>query len=268
MTRNGGSHLYLSRLVLNPESWHVRSELANAYEMHRTLMCAFPQASTGTKQGARENFGVLFRADQDDKQRCVKLYVQSFVRPDWSFLDGRAGYLVSAIDPPKDVGPIYQKLEEGQVVSFRLRANPTKRVWHGATGAGALHGQRIGLRTEKEQIEWLARKGRRALHENEKYGGSGGFELVLASQRGGDGQAVWVPRVRIQCEGIQSSQKRGKSPTSQIKHLAVRFDGILRITDANAFCEVIASGIGPAKAFGFGLLSIAPAGSVRVPNAF
>ena len=41
-------------------------------------------------------------------------------------------------------------------------------------------------------------------------------------------------------------------------HLAVRFDGLLRVTDAGDFRETLICGIGPGKAYGFGLLSIAP----------
>ena len=38
----------------------------------------------------------------------------------------------------------------------------------------------------------------------------------------------------------------------------VRFDGVLQVTDVGALVEAVRGGIGPAKAFGFGLLSLAP----------
>jgi CRISPR system Cascade subunit CasE len=41
-------------------------------------------------------------------------------------------------------------------------------------------------------------------------------------------------------------------------HFAVVFDGLLRVTDTGAFTETLVHGLGSAKAFGFGLLSIAP----------
>ena len=34
--------MFLSRLLLNPMSREVRRDLANAYELHRTLMQAYP----------------------------------------------------------------------------------------------------------------------------------------------------------------------------------------------------------------------------------
>jgi CRISPR system Cascade subunit CasE len=39
---------------------------------------------------------------------------------------------------------------------------------------------------------------------------------------------------------------------------AVRFDGELGVTDAALLREAVANGIGTQKAFGFGLLSLAP----------
>jgi CRISPR system Cascade subunit CasE len=40
---------------------------------------------------------------------------------------------------------------------------------------------------------------------------------------------------------------------------SVRFEGHLTVTDETAFAETLSSGVGSGKAFGFGLLSIAPA---------
>ena len=39
---------------------------------------------------------------------------------------------------------------------------------------------------------------------------------------------------------------------------SVRYDGILEITDPDKFRNTLLCGIGPGKAFGFGLLSVAP----------
>jgi CRISPR system Cascade subunit CasE len=38
--------------------------------------------------------------------------------------------------------------------------------------------------------------------------------------------------------------------------LTVRYDGLLRITDPDAFRETLIRGIGPAKAFGCGLMLV------------
>ncbi len=65
MTASTG-RLYLSRLLLNPLSRQVMGEIAHPYEMHRTLMRAFPKATDETQFKARDEFGVLFRTEMDD----------------------------------------------------------------------------------------------------------------------------------------------------------------------------------------------------------
>ena len=49
-----------------------------------------------------------------------------------------------------------------------------------------------------------------------------------------------------------------RDPAKGQRLRSARFDGILEVTDPAAFAATIAAGIGPAKAFGFGLLSVAP----------
>jgi CRISPR system Cascade subunit CasE len=39
---------------------------------------------------------------------------------------------------------------------------------------------------------------------------------------------------------------------------SVLFEGVLQVTDPDGFRETLATGIGSGKAYGFGLLSIAP----------
>ena len=43
----------------------------------------------------------------------------------------------------------------------------------------------------------------------------------------------------------------------KMAHLAVRFEGVLQVVDPVAFQQTLRRGIGSAKGFGFGLLSIA-----------
>ncbi len=245
--------LYLSRLLLNPRSRQVMSEIGRPYEMHRTLMRAFPQATDDTKAKARDEFDVLFRADVDDRLDAVKVYVQSNVEPDWSFLDGLNDYLCTDTEAAqfehKDIMPAYRKIQNGQVLSFRLRANPTKRI---ATSDRTMKGKRVELRCEDEQIDWLMRKGQVTSKDV-----PGGFDLLRNKFTDAKGEERLVPRVNVCSEGKQKGHKREAGTEHDTTHLAVRFDGLLRVTDADAFLETLTCGIGTGKAFGFGLLSVA-----------
>ena len=53
---------------------------------------------------------------------------------------------------------------------------------------------------------------------------------------------------------MQFSKQNGRIVTIR----AVVFEGILKVTDAELFRSALASGIGPAKAYGCGLLTLAP----------
>lgn len=246
--------MFLSRLTLNPRSRQVRSELAQLYEMHRTLMHAFPEGPRDKAYEAREKYNVLFRVDLDSRCNSVVVYVQSTVKPDWSFLYDRRDYLLANADRPKDIAKAYQQLQNGQVLSFRLRANPTKRIWKVTTANSELKGKRVGLLQEEEQIAWLVRKGK----ERES-GKSGGFEILVKEIENENGEIHHVPRVDVRREGKQRGRKKENGSSHATTHLAVRYDGLLQITDVDAFRETLSKGIGPGKAFGFGLLSVARA---------
>lgn len=250
--------IYLSRLLLDMRSRRVLAELAHPYEMHRTLMRAFPAMGDGG--AARKECGLLFRADADERRRMVRVYVQSSVEPDWAALSSLNSYFIQ--DP---VGPVFEckevtqsleKLREDQVLAFRLRANPTKRV--GRDG-DPLKGKRVELQREEEQIAWLAAKG-----QGGREGIPGGFDLLASPIDDVESNCHLLPRVRVQCEGKVIGKKKGVDGVHTMTHLSVLFDGLLRVTNADAFAETIRGGIGSAKACGFGLLSLAPSGTVTV----
>lgn len=258
MNRSHGSSLYLSRLLLNPRSRQVISEMAHPYEMHRTLMRAFPCMENQTGKKAREQFGVLFRAEPDEKSRLVKVFVQSQAEPDWSFLDGLHGYLYDGSEgfayEHKEIWHVWQKLQSGRTLSFRLRANPTKRI---AKEGDSLKGKRVQLWREDDQIAWLLRKGREAGTDV-----PGGFDLLTNKGRDEQGREIQVPRVRVIPEGKYFGRKMGAAVGRSTTHFGVHFEGLLQVTDADAFRQTLIRGIGAGKAYGFGLLSIAPTGLI------
>src|SRR5271157_4820629 len=91
--------MYLSRLILNPRSRQVRNELADPYEMHRTVCKAFPDANYRDN----ESSGILFRVDLHPKTRLPTLLVQSYQKPDWMFLlIDRKDYLLGENELPLD----------------------------------------------------------------------------------------------------------------------------------------------------------------------
>ncbi|MFH2046694.1 MAG: type I-E CRISPR-associated protein Cas6/Cse3/CasE [Pseudomonadota bacterium] len=256
--REVNAPLYLSRLILDLNCRQVRSEIAQPYEMHRTLMHAFEAYACNKEENMRKKFGVLFRADVDAQNSRAVVYVQCIVEPDWSYLDKCKNYLLSeeGISNPayKNVAASYLGLRNGQTVSFSLRANPTKRIAKPSKGDVMLKGKRVALLREEEQIDWLVRKGA----EREE-GCPGGFEILFKEVQKRGGQIRQVAQVNTTIEGKQTGYKKDKQEVRRehrMTHLAVRFDGLLRITDFDAFRETLTRGIGPAKAFGCGLVLV------------
>lgn len=242
--------MFLSRLECSVLSRDVQRDLSDAYQMHRTLSCAWGGAS---EFGAAR---VLFRVEGTEERPGGSpiILVQSRVGPDWSRL------------PPKYLQASQVKawspdLRPGQRLAFRLRANPTvKRA-----------GQRWGLYEEREQLRWLARKA--AQH---------GFELptrLFLDREDGEEE---LPDVSLRPEGEIETGPGRTQETVRFRRVATRFpqragegegrlrravftaicfDGVLRVRDVEAFRAALESGIGSGKAVGFGLLSVARAAS-------
>jgi len=162
----------------------------------------------------------LFRVEEGCAS-VVPVLVQSLALPDWGRLTVSEGYLGVEAEwkafAPTFVG--------GQRLRFRLRANPTLR----RSEAVAKMGKRIGVYGEGAQRAWLARKGE-----------AGGFAVVDC---------------RVIDGGHVVCRRGGDGPPQ--RHLCVTYDGLLEVTDPDRFLSALASGIGSAKAFGFGLLSVA-----------
>lgn len=211
--------MYLSRLILNPRSRRAQSESADPYQLHRTVMRAFPETLPPDER-------VLFRLDTDRQSGVFTLLVQSLYEPQWDWLANGygAGYLLDLPDQSnpgvKEFDPLFSI--EQQLI-FRLRANPTVKR----------DGKRIAVIHEEDQIAWLQRK----------------------AQQGG----FIVQSVRVQSQGYARGHTRqGNALTLN----AVQYEGILQVTEPDAFWYSVANGIGSAKGMGFGLLSLARAGTM------
>lgn len=234
--------LYLSRLRLRLLSREAQYDLANCASMHRRLLMAFPDQEEITR--AREHYGVLYRIEP--ARASVGVLVQSRERPDWSRLP--KGYLLRPASEPKRVDSLYAHIAEGQELIFRLRANPTRSISERNTReTERWRGKRVELRREEDQMAWLQRKGE-----------AGGFELLHTRRRaeaGAPGQDAEVPDVRT--TGL-AQRVVGRSGERRLTFGSVVFDGRLRVTNPATFRHALEHGIGSGKAFGFGLLSVAP----------
>ena len=209
--------MVLSRLLLNLRNRQVRMDLARPYEMHRTLMQAFPDDLV---EGAER---VLYRIETDGPAGLPTVLVQSKLAPNWTQLP--VDYLLTEqtqLNP--QIKEVDLHLQAGQLLAFRLLANPTKRLSK-SLPQGRDASKRVGIYKPDEQLDWLNRKGE--LH---------GFQVVAA---------------------IPIRQPSAAARDRALTFLGVQFDGLLAVTDPARLHEAVNNGIGSAKAFGCGLLSLA-----------
>ena len=219
--------MYLSRLQLNPHNRQVwRRYLRNPYTVHQLIMQGFPDGVN------REDASVLHRLEATDEK--IVLLVQSQIEPDWGKIADQE-YLLPTDPydflPNPAVKPINLRFRAGQPLNFRLCANPAikKGRWDAVTGQ-SLNSNRVPLLKEEQQLAWL--------HKRAKMGG---FQVNYVTISQNQNQKIW--------------KQRGEKP---ITLFSIQFDGQLQVTEPQSIMAAVKKGIGPSKAFGCGLLSVAP----------
>lgn len=151
--------IFLSRIIINSVVPQRRKMLGDCYELHRSIMSAFPDENGN----ARQKFNVLFFART--RENTAELIVQSSIKPDWeqSPLSPRHANEVCGC---KEIGKIIEEaLDRGNTFSFHLIASPTKKIC-----SEGKNSKRILISKVEEQISWLIRKGQQH-----------GFEVSLPS---------------------------------------------------------------------------------------
>lgn len=220
--------MYLARAILNTASREVRRDLADPVHLHRTIMRFFPDA---LGESPRKAAGVLHRIDRDDKRGEVVLFMQSVAQPDFS--KGPPHYFAAA-SPERGSNPQLREvsneretIHNGDDFFFRLRANATRRVLTKTQSDGQRrNGTRVPVRGDEARLAWLQRRGE-----------LGGFRVVAA---------------RV----FESSPAKGHAKDAVLTFGAANYEGHLVVEHSERFQRTLADGIGPGKAFGFGLLSL------------
>jgi CRISPR system Cascade subunit CasE len=143
--------MHLTRLRLDLRNKNVRRDLANPYDMHRTVTRAFVRDERETPPR------FLWRIEPSNEWDAPTVLVQSTHAADWTKLDAMPGYLKQPAE--SKTFQLESLLQLDARYHFRLYANPTvTRV-----------GKRYGLAAKQAQLVWLARQGKRH-----------GFELEAA----------------------------------------------------------------------------------------
>lgn len=165
---------------------------------------------------------VLWRVDPT--ATSMWLYLTSPTKPDLTHLAEQIGWPTRLTWQTADYTPLLDRLEIDQRWGFRLTANPT----HTAGG------RRFAHVTVAQQLQWLLDRAERS-----------GFRI--ADTAGGDHDLVIADR------GVRRFGRQGSTVTLS----TATYDGALVITDPEALRHALTGGIGRAKAYGCGLLTLA-----------
>lgn len=168
---------------------------------------------------ARKELGVLYRVYKTPDKTL--LYLLSKTPPD----KGRLAKGFEMPAPPKSLSAIISNFNQGQVYCFDLLASPVKKV-----ASVGKNSKRVFLTDSHQRMDWLNRKADTA-----------GFRVN------------WMRE-----EGQETIRAALKPHEPTITCMGVRFVGMLTVTDAAKFGKAYTEGIGVQKAYGFGLLLLAP----------
>lgn len=216
--------MYLTHMALNPDRRSTRDLVQSPQRLHGAVLAAF---LPGTAESGR----ILWRLDQPERHR-LDLYVVSPVEPSLEAMADQAGWPSQPVWRTADYAPFLQALEVGQRWMFRLRANPIRSVRPEVGGRG----QRVPLLHVEQQVEWLTRRA-----------GALGFAVT----DGDHGSNLRVTERRTE-------RFRRGGPDGRFVTLGTAvYEGVLEVSDAHLLVTALTRGIGAAKGYGCGLMTLA-----------
>lgn len=250
--------MYLTRFPVNKTRRDARRLLASPYQMHAAIAGSFPPFDHLNCDKGR----IIWRID-DVVDGSSWLYIVSPDKPSLVGLDEQIGWP----DMPqqwetRDYDVFLSRIEVGQEYAFRLFANPvlsrSTRSQRDAPRNAKGKSKRIGHLTVLQQAAWLIGKaaylgsGRETpelfANQGQSRAQRNGFEVLVGS----DGSAQLV----VSHSGKQKLASGRKSAPITLN--MAQFDGFLRVSDPDLLRLALVNGIGHAKGFGCGLLTLAP----------
>lgn len=168
----------------------------------------------------RHAAGVLYRVEDDNRR--PRLLVQTRVEPDSTRLPTGMGSAQT-----KRLAPLLAALHTGLAVHYRLVANTSKRLAKNPNASR--HAPVVPLRGADAELWWTRRAP------------ECGLSLRTVHMR-------------------PMPDLHGRRGERDVRHAATRFDGIAVVEDPDALRSAVLTGIGRAKSYGCGLLSLAPMG--------
>lgn len=217
----------LTRFEINTRRRGARDLLMSPQRMHAAVLSAFPSAERDATGAGR----VLWRVDQRDSQTL--LYIVSPHVPDLTHLVESAGWPTTSTWDTRSYAPLLDRLTAGGVWGFRLTANPVRSH---RKSEKSTKSQRFGHVTVTQQTQWLLDRA----HRN-------GFTIPDGVHK--------EPDVAVHNRRTWRFRRQDNTVTLT----TATYEGRLEVTDPEALRHALTHGIGSAKGYGCGLLTLARA---------
>ena len=218
--------MYLSRVEVNVHRRDTIRLMSSPHIVHAAVMASFPSyESIDTR--------TLWRVDSLGPSTYI--LVQSGMKPDFSHIVDQYGWPASKQTwDTVDYDPFLDKLKDGQVRRFRLTANPVHSVKDPLNKEG--RGKVMAHVTADQQKKWLIERSERC-----------GFRIEDTNTENKE------PALEIKSRDFQQFTRDRKDVSLSI----VTFEGVLVVKDAALLRESMKKGIGRAKGYGCGLITLA-----------
>lgn len=217
--------MFLTRMQLNPQRLGARRLLSSPQNLHAAVLAGFSDARP------KEDGRVLWRLDTQPSHK-VLLYIASPDKPDLAHLVDQAGWPTTEAWQTRSYDDLLESLRTGQRWQFRLTANPVRS----GRRDGWTETKPLGHVTVKQQEQWL-------LDRTERHG----FRICASTVGEHD------PDVGL----VNRTVRRFTRAGTQVTISMATFEGHLEISDPDALRRALTNGIGRAKAYGCGLLTLA-----------
>jgi len=215
--------MYLSRVEINPRLRACKLALNSPQRLHAIIAASFPSIANDDVAARRH----LWRLDKLNHSLYVLVVSKS--KPDFSHLIEQIGWPASEQNWETTLyDPFLAHLQTGQQWQFRLLANPTvSKKNQSDSSSQRVRGKVIPCSSIDDQKQWLETK-------IIKHGATlDGFELANRT--------------------VSQFIRNGSTITLS----TATFEGILTISSPDLLREAMTSGVGRARAYGCGLLTLA-----------
>lgn len=228
--------MYLSQWRISADSSQILRVMGDCYVLHQKIMEIFPKGLSDRKA----DLSLLYRVERRAPEEGHIIFIQSKIEPDRDFVSTGSFAKGGEVNEfqTKKYSTFISSLSTDRLYGFLIHANPCVKKGTSTREARLSgeknNGKRIAIKKYNDLAFWLELKS--FDHGFSLQELSIGEKVVKTGYKRKDGE-----KHRITCEGCA-------------------FSGILQITDKALFLRAVENGIGPGKAFGYGLLSLAPVG--------